>query len=291
MLEPGLTDAQRRVRLSEVRSQNAGTELRSEALFFAVAGLLLGMLLASAERIVDRNLPAALTHAAAGAALGLVGAIAAAGVSYGVPQGLSRLNFEVPTWATWATENLPRVIGWGVLGCLLGAAAGVVMRSPKRAILGAAGGLIGGVLGAVSVEPILKSGYSIDTARGVAVVLMGLLAGLFMALLESAAKTGWLLVMQGPIAGKQFILYRNPTFIGSAPMSHIYLFRDPAVGRRHAAIHTVPGGYELEDLPLGKTTLVNDQPAARVKLRHGDTIRVGKTLFVFQAKTKATAKN
>ena len=85
-----------------------------------------------------------------------------------------------------------------------------------------------------------------------ALVAIGVVAGGCTGLIENAAKTGWLKVTAGLIAGKQFILYRNPTFIGSGPECQIYLFRDPKVGRRHAAVHLVPGGIELEKPAAGR---------------------------------------
>ena len=115
---------------------------------------------------------------------------------------------------------------------------------------------------------------------------IGLIAGIATGLIENAAKTGWVKVIQGFIAGKQFILYRATTYVGSSPDCHIYLFKDPQVGRRHAAVHVSPQGFELEDLPLGSKTLVNGRPAQRVKLKNGDRIQVGATAFVFQAKAK-----
>jgi hypothetical protein len=117
---------------------------------------------------------------------------------------------------------------------------------------------------------------------------IGLVAGAATGLIENAAKTGWLRVIAGVIAGKQFILYRNPTLVGSAPDCQIYLFKDANVGRRHAAIHVVPGGFELEDLPLGAATLINGKAlASRQRLRQGDRIEVGSTVFLFQERAAA----
>ena len=121
----------------------------------------------------------------------------------------------------------------------------------------------------------------------VAMLAIGLFAGLATGIIENAAKTGWVKVVAGLIAGKQFILYRNPTFLGSGPDCQIYLFKDPQVGRRHAAIHIVPGGFELEDLPLGTSTLVNGKAVQRARLRNGDRIQIGSTALVFQEKTPA----
>jgi hypothetical protein len=128
-------------------------------------------------------------------------------------------------------------------------------------------------------------------ARAAAYGSIGCLAGLSTGLIENAAKTGWLKVLQGLIAGKQFILYRATTFIGGAPDCHVYLFKDPQVGRRHAAVHIVPGGFDIENLPLGSATFVNGKPVGgRQRLRTGDQVQIGGTVFSFQEKVKEVSK-
>jgi len=160
------------------------------------------------------------------------------------------------------------------------------MRNGKKFAIGLLGGFVGGVLGGVAYDPIFVASNA-SISRLVVLVLIGVTAGALTGLIEHAAKTGWLKVTSGLIAGKQFILYRNPTFIGSGPECPIYLFKDPAVGRRHAAVHAVPGGFEVENLPLGGETLVNGRPVnGRARLRAGDEMQVGATRFRFQEKTK-----
>ena len=117
-------------------------------------------------------------------------------------------------------------------------------------------------------------------------ISIGAVTGLSTGIFELSSRTGWLKVTAGMIAGKQFILYRNPTYIGSAPDCQIYLFRDAKVGRRHAAIHLLKGRIEIEDLPLGAPTYVNQQPITRQRLRQGDQILIGTTTFLFQEKPR-----
>ena len=179
-------------------------------------------------------------------------------------------------------------VKWGTLGLFLGLAPGVVLKSLRKMSAGATGGLVGGLVGGALIEAVNRfGGGRQDIAKLVAISTIGLVAGLGTGLIENAVKTGWLKVTAGLIAGKQFILYRDPTFIGSALSCHIYLFRDPSVGKRHAAVHIVPGGFEIENLPLGSATLVNnEQVDGRRKLRNGDRIQIGTTSMVFQEKTK-----
>jgi hypothetical protein len=149
------------------------------------------------------------------------------------------------------------------------------------------GGLVGGAL-FDRVAAVTEGNQHLS--RLVALLAIGVVAGAATGLIENAAKSGWLKVTAGLIAGKQFILYRNPTFIGSGPECQIYLFRDPEVGRRHAAVHIVPGGFELENLPMGGMTFVNDKPVERARLRSGDKIQIGATSFAFQEKAKDNAE-
>ena len=63
------------------------------------------------------------------------------------------------------------------------------------------------------------------------------MSGLFVGLVESLTKDAWLLMIVGPLKGKQFIVYKNPTRIGSSPKCEIYLFKDPAIDPFHATIN------------------------------------------------------
>ena len=147
---------------------------------------------------------------------------------------------------------LANAIKYGVIGSFLLIAPGVLMRNVASSCVGLAGGFVGGVIGGLLFAPVAKMSGNARCCRGRwRRVAIGLIAGAATGLIENAAKAGWLKVIQGFIAGKQFILYRATTYIGSSPDCHIYLFKDPAIGRRHAAVHIVPGGFDLEDLPLG----------------------------------------
>ena len=79
------------------------------------------------------------------------------------------------------------------------------------------------------------------------------------------------------------MIYKNPTQLGSSPKCEIYLFKDPEVSPRHAAIHKVAGGHEIEDLGSASGTLVNGKPVTRTRLRGGDEIRIGETTLKFIA--------
>ena len=95
----------------------------------------------------------------------------------------------------------------------------------------------------------------------------------------------------GPLKGKQFIIYRNPTLIGSSPRCDIYLFKDPVVEEAHAAIHQIRDGYELEDKGSKSGTYVNNVRVKRKRLVSSDQIRIGNALFVYSEREKKEKKS
>lgn len=290
MTDGSLGDAAKQKKLADMATQReqeghqilareSTRALIGNVLAYGVRGVILGVLLAIAVPLTENNIPATIVNGSVGAALGLLGGVAAAYVT-------SRIQSTVANEAPdSAKQFLATVATWGVLGIFLTLAPGIVMRNPKKLIIGLMGGLIGGLIGGVLIEPIKNwRPESPRLAELVAMIAIGLLAGLATGLIEDAAKSGWLKVVQGLIAGKQFILYRNPTFIGGGPDCQIYLFKDPKVGKRHAAIHIVAGGFEIEDLPLGSETFVNGKSTQRQRLKNGDRIQIGSTQLVFMEK-------
>ena len=179
-----------------------------------------------------------------------------------------------------------RIVGWGIFGLFVAVAPGIVLRNPKRFVIGMAGGLLGGIAGGALFDPISFVIPNAMISRFIAICAIGLVAGIGTGLIENVAKTGWLRVVGGVIAGKQFVVYKNPTYLGSSPQCEIYLFKDTQINPQHAALHTVPGGYELEDLRSQSGTFVNGQVISRTRLRNNDQIQVGSSTFVFQEKQR-----
>ncbi len=281
--DPSLDAGGRAVRLNELAKAERERDRTAELLTYACAAVLIGLALSSAERVIERNSAGATISASVGAIAGLLGGAIAALAGDRISDALIGSD---PLSATLGMRVLRDAIIYGLLGLFIGLAPGIVMRSGKRTIVGMLGGLVGGCVGGALVVPIERA-MGMDQAtvsRLIALLVLGGATGLAWGAIESATKRGWLRVARGLIAGKQFILYRDPTFIGSSPMSHVYLFKDPTVGRRHAAIHRTREGFEIENLPMGSPTKLNDRPVARARLRHGDRIDVGQTTLVFETR-------
>jgi hypothetical protein len=280
-IDEHLTDARRKFMRDELETNDRFAAFLINLLSYGLCGMMIALSLAVAEPITQRKTRAAWINAGAGAAVGLIGGVAAALLA-------DRLSVFADTvtkgQAGWIRTLTMQAAAWGMLGLFLGLGSGLVMRSFKKIAVGMAGGLLGGLIGGALFLPIQNMASDVRISRLVALLAIGIVAGLATGLLENVIKAGWLKVTSGVIAGKQFILYRNPTYIGSSPDCQIYLFKDAQVGKRHAALHLLPTGIEIEDLPLGTATLVNGAPVRRSRLKSGDTIQIGSTSFRFLEK-------
>lgn len=279
-MDESLSEAEKQARVSGVRARDRKKQFISDVLAFGVSGMLIAIFLAIAEPAVSRNLPGTIINGSVGATMGLIGGVV---VALFAEQLYIKLGGSDGSIAT-QKQIVARVAQWAVVGLFLTIAPGILMRNFKKFIIGVAGGVLGGIVGGLLFDAVYKYADSYDVSRLISLAAIGVVAGAASGMIENAAKSGWLKVTQGLIAGKQFILYRNPTFIGSSPDNQIYLFKDSQVGRRHAAIHIVQGGFELEDLPLGAGTLINGRAVTRTRLKNGDQVQIGATRFLFQEK-------
>lgn len=246
--------------------------------WYAVVGVMFALLLAVAEPMMTRNYRGVVLNGAVGIGLSLVGAAVIGLFINKIYHLLGGGTLE----ASFIHQMVARAVVWAVFGMFITIAPAVVMKSRKKLIIGLIGGALGGFLGGLLFDPVDILLNSAALSRLLAFIAIGFLAGMSTGLIESAVKTGWLKVTGGVITGKQFIIYRNPTFLGSSPACEIYLFKDPLVSDHHAAIHATRHGYELEDLNDESSTYVNGDLIERVALRAGDEIQIGSSTFCFQ---------
>ena len=75
--------------------------------------------------------------------------------------------------------------------------------------------------------------------------------------------------------------------VGLDEQGRMGLFKDPAIAPRHAIIHAVSGGYDVEDQGSATGTFVNDKQVRRARLRSGDAIRIGGTVLTYQERAKS----
>lgn len=94
--------------------------------------------------------------------------------------------------------------------------------------------------------------------------------------------SGRLRVEQGAVDRGEYELDEPVVVIGRRLGNEIVV-RGANASRRHARIVRQDGGFAIEDTNSAQGTLVNDEPIdAPRSLRHGDVVRIGDAVFVFE---------
>jgi hypothetical protein len=258
-------------------------------LYFGCVGGMIGMMLGLVEgvtsRVWEKAGRAAVVGLAVGAGGGFVGGVIGQAF-YGALSGGEALRQGNLTGAQVAVRGF----GWALVGLFVGLGMGVYSRSQRRMVNGAIGGFIGGLGGGLLFDPLASlliamahlTGGTIGGgfSRLVALVVLGMACGMAIGVIEAARKEAWLRVVEGPFSGKQFILYRSPTMIGSSPKCDITVL-DKSVAPQHAAITQQGGHHAIADLESGAGTRVNGQAIRTRVLRSGDRITLGQTTFLY----------
>jgi hypothetical protein len=269
-------------------------------LMFPTVSAFIGLFLGAAEGIVCRNPQRALICAAVGLGCGFGGGL----VAWFVGEILYNIVLQIavafmknpqpgvrPGGIALLIVMMGRAAAWAVIAIPAGIGQGIALREKKVILNGLLGSLLGGLLGGLLFDPIdyalTSPGEEAAVSRAVGFTTVGLMVGLFVGVVEQWTKTAWLLMKAGPLAGKQFIIFRDPTVLGSSPKADVYLFKDEAIEPRHALIHNRGGRYEIEDQSTADGTYVNGIPVTKRVLKAGDQIVLGKTILEFALRDSA----
>lgn len=188
-------------------------------------------------------------------------------------------------------QMVGRGFAWMLAGMAMGLGQGIALRSKQLLLYGFLGGLVGGLLGGLLFDPIDMVLLGTDKpsshwSRMIGLTVVGVFVGGMMGLVELLARDAWLRMTEGPLAGKEFLLFKDLVNVGSSPRADIYLFNDPLVKDVHASIRAVGEDSEIENLVRDPPALLNGRPFKRSRLRHGDQITIGRTAFVFQKRQR-----
>jgi hypothetical protein len=240
---------------------------------------------AVAESIVERSTRKALIRGGLALPLGMVLGFVFNGIAdifYSIALGLITAagvhSYHNP--AAW----LARGIAWVALGAAGGVVYGIIGQSMKRTGYGVLGGAIGAAVGGMVFDPISFATHAGGASRAVGFGLLGLATGVAIGLVESALKDRWLYVTAGPLAGKQFILYKQQTAVGSAQSCDIYLFKDPEILPQHALLELK--GSKVHFIAQGPV-YIGGQPVRGVRvLENGAVIQLGRYGFRYQERQR-----
>lgn len=264
------------------------------ALLFPVTAAFVGLFLGSAEGLICRNPLRALKSSAVGLAVGFIGgfiALIPTGIVFGIMSGIALSMMdnpvpgEMPGGMALLILMMGRAAGWSIISIPAGIGQGIALKEKKVIVNGLVGAMLGGLIGGLLFDPISLVLISDDGqatySRAVGLTTVGIFVGLFIGLVEGWTKTAWVLMQKGPLAGKQFIIYKDTTILGSSPKADIYLFKDDAIEPRHAMIVNRGGRFEIEDCSTPDGTYVNGIPVTHAVLQDKDQIVLGKTVLEF----------
>jgi len=280
-------------------NDNEASGLFDWLLFPPVAGSI-GLFLGAAEGIMCRNVSRAITSGIVGLAIGLIGGaiMVIPGKILFTLAAVLAINFmeqgqEEPSGLPYFIMMIGRAGAWALIAIPAGIGQGIALRERKVALNGLLGALLGGIIGGFFFDPLGTLFASDDgeatVSRGVGLTVIGLTVGLFIGLIEGWTKNAWLLMRKGPLAGKQFIMFKDTTVLGSSPKAEIYLFKDEAIEPKHAVIYNRGGRFEIEDCNTPDGTYINGVALkGRRFLQAGDQVVLGKTVLEFALKEVGT---
>ena len=185
-----------------------------------------------------------------------------------------------------------RLIGLTVLGAIVGIVDGIYDRSLKKIRNGLIGGALGGFLGGMLFTPI---SYIIGniSGRAVAFVLLGLFVGVLVGLVQVLLKEAWLTVEGGFRPGRQLILSRDETTMGTSEKAGLIFIAYGAKGVEpmHVRIQRRPdGSYLVQDNNSREGTFLNGQRLhGSAVLKSGDVIQFGVNVVRFNERFRAGA--
>ena len=264
---------------------------RASLLLFPLVAGMVGLFVGAGEGLSSRLLRRAMLCGGVGFAIGFVGGFISslfANLIY-APFTLLASSLRDGSELTaigFLIQVIGRSLAWGLAGLAMGLGQGVALRSKRLLLYGVIGGVIGGILGGLLFDPIDRvigsntpSGH---WSRLVGFAAIGLAVGSMIGIVELLARDAWLRMTRGPLAGKEFLIFKEVMNVGASRRSDIYLFNDASVAPQHAIIRSIGDECDIEALHPDHPVRINGRAAKRARLRHGDQVAIGSTVFVFQ---------
>lgn len=248
------------------------------AIWAGVIALFIGLFLGIGEGVFYGSKQNAIKYAAIGASVSLaIGAIS----GYLAQWMYASMLSDDPSKLAAA---FIRALGWSIMGIGIGLSVGLIKPEIKRIIFCMIGGFVGAFVGGFLFNYVCDIIPNVFAARGIAIVVMGILIGVGVGLLEQFAKSAWLKVIRGEFEGKEYLLFPGTTSIGNNSKNTIVLFKDKLVGPHHCDIVMEGSKYVVVDCGTPMGTIVNGMKTDRRVLRQGDAIAIGNSVLVFNTK-------
>ncbi len=246
----------------------------SEIVVGGVIGLCIGLFIGLAEGITRNHPWKALQGGGIGALVGFIGGA----VGLPIAEGLYLLL---------GGTIVSSLIGWGLFGAIIGLAVGI--KSSAQVWKSVLGGVLGGVAGGAMLWLIRTRTDNTVLGKAVGLMLLGMLTGIFIALIVWALSRAWLKVLTGKMKGTEFVLdkFKRKGFpsimIGSSALKAEIVLPDPDIAPQHAMLTGQGDSFRLRDIST-TGTFVNDKKIEEVALRDRQKIRMGNTEMEYREK-------
>lgn len=265
-------------------------------IFPTIAGMI-GLAIGAADGIICRLPRRAFFCGFVGLIVGVVGGFffsIVAGMVYGPVSDFAMKKMHGGggfASVGFGLQVIGRAFAWALAGLAMGLGQGIALRSKRLLVYGLLGGAIGGLFGGLLFDPIdmiflADEGVEANVSRLVGFAVIGAGVGAMIGIVELLSRDAWLQMTQGCLTGKEFLLFKDVMNVGSSPRSDIYLFNDQEVTEQHAVIRLVGDTAEIEGRESHFPVYLNDRPVNRSRLRHGDQIMIGRTIFVFNQRNR-----
>jgi len=282
--------------LEPIADQSRRNSTISFLIFSIVAGMI-GLGIGATDGIVCRLPRRALLGGLIGLLVGFVGGLLShliASIIYGPLSHLAsdELGSSSQTVRSvgFLLQMVARMFAWTLAGSAMGLGQGIALRSKRLLGYGFLGGIIGGLLGGLLFDPIdlviLSGTVGAEWSRLAGFLAIGLAVGAMIGVVELFSRDAWLRMVEGPLAGKEFLIFRDVMNIGASPQSEIYLFNDDKVAPTHATLRVIGDETEITARDRVRPLLVNGNAIKTARLRHGDRIIIGDTSFLFEQRQR-----
>ncbi len=248
--------------------------------FSALMGGLVGACLGSVEGITSKVPSKAVNGIMIGLIIGVLGAALGAVFGQAIYEVFDGGNVE-----DVAALAFLRAIFWGLVGLFIGLGQGISAGGKEKAKNGLIGGICGGFIGGLLFEMSFALFESAGVSALIAISIFGGSIGISIGMVQEYRKEAWFRVLQGATAGKEYIIQREKTIIGSHPSCDIVLVGDPAVSTKHAEVKMENARYAIYTISDFSTLSINNKKVRRQLLHNGDKLKIGAYLMVFLEKS------
>ena len=231
----------------------------------AVLGFLLNGWHHISAGYVSRGVRDGLVGAVISTAGGLVALLVADAVFHGIREDQNDVD----------AERIALMLGWFMIATIVGAGVGA-LQGPQKAISGTIGGAVGGLAGGAAFLA-LDGTREVDQAMLVGSMVAALVIGLAVGSVQRLRRQAWVRVIDGPLAGREIILYRSSATIGSSPHCDVALPGDEAVAAEHAVLDLGPPPTIQ---PIGGADVrVAGRATAGEAISEGAVVQIGATFL------------